>query len=121
MRKIIIVLPVALLLGGCSVTGSRVLDGITDVLDAVKTSIGLGKSVAMKYCDDVSRALDQVIKIENAVGASCKAKTAVTRVAVGVSSLCNSLDDIDSSSIRTVVDALKKARADAKAAVAAGC
>lgn len=120
MKRIVIVLLLALPLAACKPGefASKVLDGIEDVVDAVQTSIGYARSVADKYCVQVSDALAQANSLALAAGASCKAKNEVQRVASGVASYCNNPGPAD---VRSFIDKLKKAKADARAAVAAGC
>ena len=120
MKKIAIVIVLALPLAACKPGefASKVMDGIEDVIDAVQAGVGFARTVADKYCVQVSDALAQANSLTGAVGASCKAKNEVQRVASGVASYCNNPAPID---VRSFLDKLKKARSDARAAVAAGC
>ena len=121
MRKLLLVLALTIPLGGCSLTAGRVLDAITDVLDTIQVTVGLGKSAAMKYCAEVSGAVNQVDKLTGQLGASCRAKNAVHRLAAGVAEFCNNVDDINPADLRTVIASIKSARAAAREAIAAGC
>lgn len=120
MKKIAIVVLLALPLAACKPGEfvSKVMDGIEDVVDAVQAGVGYARSVADKYCVQVSDALAQANSLTVAVGASCKAKNEVQRVASGVASYCNNPGPVD---VRSFLDKLKKAKTDARAAVAAGC
>lgn len=125
MKKLAIIAAMcaALTLGGCKPgdVAGKIMDGIEDVSDAIKAGIGYGKTVANKYCADVYDAVAASNVIASQVGASCKAKNEVHRIAAGVASFCANVDTINSSSIASVLAVLKKAKTDARSVVAAGC
>lgn len=123
MRKLTLaaaLVAVALTVSGCKPGqfATKIMDGIEDVVDAVQVGVGYARTVADKYCVQVADALAQANSLTVAVGASCKAKNEVQRVASGVASYCNNPGPVD---VRSFLDKLKKAKAEARAAVAAGC
>lgn len=123
MKKIALVIILAIPLAACNPgeVAMKVMDAIEDVSDAIKTGIGYGKTVASKYCSDVYDAVAASNQIASQVGSSCKINNEVHRIAAGVNSFCSNVDSINSSSIASVLSVLKKAKADARAVVAAGC
>lgn len=125
MRKITLaaaLVAVALTVSGCKPgeIASKILDGIEDVSDAVQSGIGWANSVADKYCVQVSDALTKANQLSGTVGASCKVKNEVNRLASGVASYCNNPTGRPSG-VADMIAKLKQAARDARAVVAAGC
>lgn len=120
MKKIALVILLALPLAGCNPGqfANKVLEGIEDVTDAIQVGVGYARSVADKYCLEVSVALQQANQLTGQAGASCKVKNEVQRIASGVASYCNGAEPVN---LTTFLAKLKKAKTDARAVVAAGC
>jgi hypothetical protein len=110
-------------LGGCTPGefAGKVLEGIETVMDAVQVGIVATKATAARYCTDVGTALNAANQAAANVGASCKAKNEVSRIAAGVASFCNNLESVGDSDLVGLIAKLKKAKTDARAAIAAGC
>lgn len=122
MRKIIpiiAVLAMSPVLGGCS--WQTFLEGAEDLYTAVQTSVGVARSAIITECARVGDAVAAVNQLAQNSPASCKARTEVLRYATGVASFCNDPDSINKASIPTILAKLKKAKQDARAAIAAGC
>lgn len=122
MRKLplIAALCAALLVSGCKPgeIANKVLEGIEDVTDAIQVGVGYARTVADKYCLEVSVALQQANQLTGQAGASCKVKNEVQRIAAGVASYCNGAEPVN---LTAFLAKLKKAKTDARAVVAAGC
>jgi hypothetical protein len=126
MRKLALALSITLIaftVSACKPgeVATKVLDGIEDVANAVQTSVGYAKMVAKRYCGEVGASLAMTNQVVTSVGASCKAKNEVSRIASGVASYCNNIDNIAEGDILGLIGTVRKARDDARKVVAAGC
>lgn len=124
LKRLAILIALAAPLGGCVATvegALQIVDAATRIYNSVRAGVETTKIALSQECLAVSNLLTEVNQITDASSASCNIKQRVNKYAVRVSTYCNDLSKVNSSSLKSVLSTVQQAKAEAQAVVTAGC